>query len=212
MVGCNGAAGTNIEDRVKAHDQKSGLVNTTRTWALTLCLLSYMELAPVVTTVAVLPTWERGQLPMSERLVTALAQSLVTQDGFNIDQPGNRADQRSMSTLIGTKQVVMGLRPWFRSNLQQSTIHMNRELKFVNMVELLGESGPKPIPQPSSKQSRRLIRDLQAVSCEVADKEKKLEKLVFDTEYKNTELEEKALVLQNVSICLEEIYGAVEGE
>jgi hypothetical protein len=210
MVGCNGAVNTVIEDRVKAHDQRSGLAHTTRTWALTLCLMSFVGLVPVVTSVAVLPTWERKQLPLSERLVTALAQSLVTQDGFNIDQPGNHADQRSKSSLFNTKRVVVVCRPWFRDNLKQSIVHMNHDLELVKIVELLQESGPKSIPQALLNRSRRTGRKLQELSHSVGVNQKKLVDLLYVTERENAELKEQEAMFRNVNVCSEEIYGAVK--
>lgn len=81
MVGCTR---TTIQKRTKAHMHASGLTSTTATWGLTLCLLHAMGHHAEVVVVPVMVTVTNEDLPLAEQLVTALAQSLVEQHGFNI--------------------------------------------------------------------------------------------------------------------------------
>jgi hypothetical protein len=212
MVGCNGAAKTLIEDRVAAHYPQSGLVATTRTWALTLCLLSYMGITPVVTTVAVLPTWETKHLPVSERIVTALAQSLVTQDGFNVDQPGNHTDRRSRTSLQTSRQMVMATQSWFRENLAKSVTHMNHELKLLNLLEAIRQKGPKPHLNVALDCCRRNVKELEKMGCHLALGEEKLRELLFRTQRKLAQWNESEKLLQDSNKCLEEILMVIRAK
>ena len=205
MVGCNGASKKLIKDRVAAHYPKNGLTATTHTWAITLCLLGHMGRKPIVTTVAVLPTWERNDLPLSERLVTALAQSLVTQDGFNVDQPGKHPDGHSHSSLITSRQMVMGSRSWFRDALDASIKHIAREREDAKVVGLLKEKGPKRGILTLLERRTRMRVDLQRLYVRVAQDEEKLEEQILEARHKQTELRETEEMVGNLARSLEEI-------
>lgn len=101
MVGCTSET---IAKWAKAHYPQlteanplvpaaSSLRSTTKTWALTLSLLHYMDLEPVIVHVAALPFFNPTYLPRTEILLTTLARSLVWQDGFNVTEGGGQSDK-----------------------------------------------------------------------------------------------------------------------
>lgn len=101
MIGCTSEI---ITERTKDHAPHYGVLklanlascleNTTNTWGLTLSIIkSCLHLEPEVVHMAALAIFDSEDLPLSEMLLTTVAQSLVWQTGFNIIQGGGEADR-----------------------------------------------------------------------------------------------------------------------
>jgi hypothetical protein len=122
MVGCSQNA---VGKRCYSHTPPSGMSGTTATWGLTLCLIKAMGLTPEVRTLTVLTTVEKEELPAAERLVTALAQSLVSQDGFNIVDGGGSSENDSAEPVNDAKRHIYGEMSWL-SDHTKSVINETR--------------------------------------------------------------------------------------
>ena len=157
---------------------------------------------------SVLLTWERGDLPLSERLVTALAQSLVTQDGFNIDQPGNHTDMCGMYALALSRQMVMITGSWFRDNLERSNEHLDREIKQLN-IKMLQEGVAVDEIVPAGDRLDAAGVELQTALDDAREDEQELEELVFQMEARNAELEEEAELMQFLADGLDRIWDTM---
>lgn len=76
-----------LELRSKAYDPQSGrtrkLTGVNRAYAIMMSLMMYMSLDPVHVCRCVTRLWNRKDLPIAEILVAALANSYISQDGFN---------------------------------------------------------------------------------------------------------------------------------
>jgi len=124
MVGCSQNA---VKDRCHSHTPESGMSGTTATWGLTLCLIKAMGLTPEVRTFSVLTTVEKAELPAAEKLVTALAESLVTQHGFNMVEGGGSPDN-STSPNGYAKRHVYGEMSWLSDHAESVVNEARRRI------------------------------------------------------------------------------------
>lgn len=134
MVGCTS---TTIEKRTKTHIHASGLTSTTATWGLTLCLLHAMGHHAEVVVVPVMVTVTNEVLPLAEQLVTALAQSLVEQHGFNIVQAGSQGNASTGRCNEVTEDHVIINSYWVLPQLEKALDEINRRKKLEDDVEEL---------------------------------------------------------------------------
>ncbi|TPX11315.1 uncharacterized protein E0L32_001133 [Thyridium curvatum] len=138
MVGCTSKT---IGLRGREHDPAQGLGNTTYTWALTLCLIKRMGLVPSVTVRPVIRIWEREQLWRSKMLVTMLAQSLVTQQGFNVIQGGglktSHPTYMAHAKLVEARAYVCVRENYLRDNLAHTLDYIRNQQRFANCVQRL---------------------------------------------------------------------------
>ncbi|TRX88795.1 hypothetical protein FHL15_010365 [Xylaria flabelliformis] len=88
-VGC---AIKDIRDRSASHHHHSTYEQSNYTWWLTMSCIKDMGLLPFVRISHAIRTWEPEQLPLSEILVTVLAQSMIEECGFNAWLPGGTVD------------------------------------------------------------------------------------------------------------------------
>lgn len=92
-VGCTAGK---MSERIKQHHYEpsmSALPMKNMFLALTMGALLQIGLKPYTVGVPILPVWVGEHLPLAERLVTMLASSLISQDGFNGIQAGSKAGQ-----------------------------------------------------------------------------------------------------------------------
>lgn len=142
MVGCTADT---IANRTVAHEPQfvkdspltpisTSLQSTTKTWALTLSLLSYMRLEPRVFHVAALPFFNPSDLPLTEILLTTLARSFVWQDGFNVIQGGGQHDYKAADRGYEEKRIVCQARDFLKDNLERT---LNRIQELRNKISIL---------------------------------------------------------------------------
>lgn len=147
MVGCTGET---IAKRTEAHEPQWSDVNplqpasgslqsTTKTWALTLSLLQRMSLKPVVVHVAALPFFNPGDLPLTEILLTTLAQSLVWQDGFNVIQGGGKKDEHHRDRGYEEQKNVCYSREFLKTNLAATLQRIQEVRNKIAIIENLGK-------------------------------------------------------------------------
>ncbi len=74
-----------VKRRMLDHDPDlDSLAGSSNMPKLTIACIRYMGLKPVVHTTPIVMVWKDSQISLSEILVTVLAQSLASLDGFNI--------------------------------------------------------------------------------------------------------------------------------
>lgn len=115
----------------------SGLTGTTATWGLTMCLLHAMGHYAEVVIVPILVTVTNEELPLAKQLVTALAQSLVEQHGFNIIQAGSQGDAFTGRCNEVTEDHVLINSYWVMPQLEKALDEINRRKKLEDDVEEL---------------------------------------------------------------------------
>lgn len=136
MVGCTAET---IAKQTKAHVPQWSEVNplhpaanslqsTTKTWALTVSLLYYMDLRPDIVHVAALPFFNPTDLPRTEILLTTLARSFVWQDGFNVIQGGGRPDDNCEDRGYEEQKNVCHARDFLKNNLS-ATLQRVQEVR-----------------------------------------------------------------------------------
>lgn len=140
MLGCTS---TTIQKRTQAHVHASGLTNTTATWGLILCLLQAMGHSAEVIIVPVLVTVANEELPLAERLVTALAQSLADQHGFNIMQAGSQGDASPAHFNDVTEEYVLANSTWVIPQLEQALPEIEGRRKLEADAGRLQEQNSK---------------------------------------------------------------------
>ncbi|RYO96248.1 hypothetical protein DL765_011629 [Monosporascus sp. GIB2] len=112
-----------IKKRMLAHDPDlSSLAGSSSMLKLMLASIRYMGLKPMVHSVPMVMVWKGEQIPLSEILVTVLAQSLVTQHGLNLIQPGTNSsmDERTTDHHQSVIENSWVRRSWFKENLEKS--------------------------------------------------------------------------------------------
>ncbi|KAK0639098.1 hypothetical protein B0T16DRAFT_394889 [Cercophora newfieldiana] len=114
MVGCTTRA---IYSRVEQHRPDSGLQMTTSTWACMLCAIKEIGLEPLVVGVPILNTVDLKELQVGEQLITTIAQSLVTQDGFNIIEGGGQDDRDNDADYDTRQTYVHGTTTWLHNSI-----------------------------------------------------------------------------------------------
>ncbi|KAJ0327780.1 hypothetical protein COL5a_005754 [Colletotrichum fioriniae] len=83
-VGCS----TKLNGRLPKYSLSTNLDGINNLLGLLISALRHMDSEPAITRRVVMKTWKRSQLPVAERLVSALARSYVWQDGLNIAEGG----------------------------------------------------------------------------------------------------------------------------
>ncbi|XDG02610.1 hypothetical protein ABKA04_002225 [Annulohypoxylon sp. FPYF3050] len=89
-VGC---ATRSMKDRSANHMPTKKYKGSNYTWWLTMSCIRDMNMAPEVTVVAAVQTWEPDQLPMSEILVSILGRTEVEVWGYNCTAPGSTTEE-----------------------------------------------------------------------------------------------------------------------
>jgi hypothetical protein len=138
MIGCS----DNIHQRIPAYHPDPAKVcflsYTTYTFGLVLCAVMELGLTPEVTTVPVLRIWDIGQLPAAEMLITLLASSLVSQDGYNVVQGGNKPTK-----LVQTKDriYIIARCPYLHENVTKTLEELRRRQQFLELMDSVNNPG-----------------------------------------------------------------------
>ncbi|KAI0879085.1 hypothetical protein GGS24DRAFT_440675 [Hypoxylon argillaceum] len=185
MVGC----ADNINERAVAHHpnpaRSDSLVYTTYTFGLVLCVLKEMDLTPEVTTVPVLRVWDYGQLRAAEMLVTLLASSLISQDGYNVVQGGNRVGRG-----VGPddRNYVLANCPFLRENLEATRHNLYQRSAFLQATSDANHGG-------FQAKFTKLKNDLSIVEDKLSELDILLDQVRADT--RKIELETAEIERQN---------------
>ncbi|TQV95958.1 hypothetical protein IF1G_05787 [Cordyceps javanica] len=115
-IGCS----DQVVERIKSYDPpKFDRIN--KLLGLTLNLLSYMEIPSRAIARSVMPIWDHRHLNQAERLVTTLASSLVSQEGFNATEAGGNPSTASGSAFRENQMQVFVNKPYFNDNIIKAT-------------------------------------------------------------------------------------------
>ncbi|KAK1836282.1 hypothetical protein QBC39DRAFT_326837 [Podospora conica] len=152
MVGCSTNA---VKDRWKSHLPGPGL-NTTATWGFVLCLTRHMGLDPDVRVIPALTTVKKQELAAAERLVTALAQSLVSLHGFNIVDGGGKSEVSKANARL----ELHGQKSWMHEHASSAFDEAQRRMGLVEKcpaiiltAQTLISSAPNWLPTLKRKEA-----------------------------------------------------------
>ncbi|RYP26369.1 hypothetical protein DL768_011737 [Monosporascus sp. mg162] len=129
-----------VKKRMLAHDPDlSSLAGSSSMLKLMLACIRYMGLKPMVRSVPMVMVWKEEQIPLSEILVTVLAQSLVTHHGLNIIQPGTNSsmDERTTDHHQSVIEHTWVRRSWFKDNLEKSLCFRSGKLLYQGALDSL---------------------------------------------------------------------------
>lgn len=123
----------------------STLQNTTSTWGLLCCAVAQIGRTSITVSIPVLATITDEDLPVAEMLVTTLAQSLVTQTGFNIVEGGGQGDgvdvsdieQVDVFDIEQSRQYVWGEVPWLHDNCVAAVTRARQKVAIMKGIEEL---------------------------------------------------------------------------
>ncbi|KAI1411324.1 hypothetical protein F5Y13DRAFT_191262 [Hypoxylon sp. FL1857] len=116
-VGCSHS----VKKRMVSHDPEAGdMKSSSNVLRLLVSCIRYLGLKVIVHTIPICMVWEESQIPLSEILVTVLAQSLISMNGLNVIQPGTNAKDVNQAVNERMKQHIWVKRPWFTENLEKS--------------------------------------------------------------------------------------------
>ncbi|OTA96353.1 hypothetical protein M434DRAFT_9022 [Hypoxylon sp. CO27-5] len=113
----------NVSQAMPNHDpDNSSLLSSSNVWRLLILCIQYIGLRVIVRTVPIIMVWEESQIQLSEVLVTVLSQSLITQNGLNVIQPGTSSSSNDVNQALldGMKEHVWVRCPWFMDNVTRS--------------------------------------------------------------------------------------------
>ncbi|KAH6977199.1 hypothetical protein BKA56DRAFT_617450 [Ilyonectria sp. MPI-CAGE-AT-0026] len=138
-VGCS----TNL--RVSTSDDSlKDLSGLNKPLALTVSILSALDLPVNLTVQVALRIWEPDQLPVAEQLVATLASSLVHQHGFNDTEAGGTAGSTvTASSLQAARELIMCHNQTMSDNVEKTIAEMEKRLEFIKTLESLMDSVPK---------------------------------------------------------------------
>lgn len=106
---------------------------------LTVSLIYYMKLNPVIVHVAALPFMYPADLPRTEILLTTLARSLVWQDGFNVTQGGGKQDDPQQVRGYAEQKNVCHARDFLKNNLAATLQWIQEVRNKISTIENLGK-------------------------------------------------------------------------
>ncbi|KAI1410070.1 hypothetical protein F5Y13DRAFT_202695 [Hypoxylon sp. FL1857] len=109
----------------------SNLLSSSNVWRLLIECIRHIGLRAIVHTIPIIMVWEKPQIRLSEVLVTVLSQSLISQNGLNVIQPGTSSSSMGVGQVLldGTKEHVWVKRAWFTENLERSlAVRLNRDI------------------------------------------------------------------------------------
>ncbi|KAH6999755.1 hypothetical protein EDB80DRAFT_584523 [Ilyonectria destructans] len=138
-VGCS----SNLRERTSDYSLKdpTGLNNPL---ALTVNILSALDLPVNLAVQVALRIWESDQLPFAEQLVATLASSLVYQHGFNDTEVGGTAGSTvTTSSLLAARELIMCHNQTMSENVKKTIAEMEKRLEFIKTLESLMDSVPK---------------------------------------------------------------------
>ncbi|KAI1375739.1 hypothetical protein F4677DRAFT_445903 [Hypoxylon crocopeplum] len=201
-VGCSKDMGT----LTTAFDPNNGLGDTNKLWSLVCSVLQFIGKTPLVVVVPVIRTWTREQLPLAEILTTALASSLVTQDGFNIHGPGTTLDGGTMVVLKEAETYVLALQDHLKDNVEATTKEINSMKAYGEKLELLSRF-PSPEIERSLEELQKLQQNVFAALSEYDDLVAKVQAEAAELQRQTRDVEQYRDYLRQTKSIFEIILG-----
>ncbi|RYP67452.1 hypothetical protein DL771_007230 [Monosporascus sp. 5C6A] len=184
-----------VKKRMLAHDPDLGnLAGSSSMLKLSLACIRSMGLKPMVTTIPLVMVWKEDQIALSEILVTVLAQSLISLNGFNIVQPGTNAnmDERSTDHYRSVMEHVWVQRPWFRENLEKSIADLSGSEVYEDALESIGTD------RLSADALRGALDEIAGLEEEVRSANAELQEALETAKQRREELERYNSLLDDV--------------
>lgn len=110
---------------------KLNLTNMNKLLALALNVLHTMGLKSSAIVRPVLCIWEVQQLPIAERFVATIAQSMVAQNGFNATEAGGEPSTASLGELTSAKNQIFGTKLFLKQHLTTGQAEVDARMKFL---------------------------------------------------------------------------------
>ncbi|KAI1134686.1 hypothetical protein F5Y05DRAFT_416840 [Hypoxylon sp. FL0543] len=185
-VGCSHA----VLKRMVTHNAEfSNLKSSSNVLKLLVACIRYIGLTPIVHTIPICMVWEEAQIPLSEMLATVLAQSLISDNGLNVIQPGTNASSKNANQAVNER---MKQHIWVRRSLSgviptgYETVGQRAQY-HMDIIEAAWEEFKT---QKSDDQLRQLVRNNDELEGELFSLRNQIKKAIDDRNRRNRKLEE----------------------
>lgn len=177
-------------------------------YGLTMSLLHKQGLRPIPKIITVIRVWAGKQLPIAERLVTALAGSYVHQGGFNIQEGGGNSMQLPINVL-DQRIYILVTKPFWKANFDLSekeldeAIELDAEImthKSINEVQALLDSTKALIKmeEEADVRIRKLMSEMDAATQSMQDQIEKARKQIRGLANKTRAMELAIKIVQYI--------------
>ncbi|KAL6411360.1 uncharacterized protein AUP68_05064 [Ilyonectria robusta] len=137
-VGCS----SDLRERT-SDDSLKDLSGLNKPLALTVNILSALDLPVNLTVQVALRIWESDQLPVAEQLVATLASSLVYQHGFNDTEAGGTAGSTvTASSLQAARELILCHNETMSENIEKTIADMEKRLEIIKVLERSMDMAP----------------------------------------------------------------------
>lgn len=193
-VGCS----DNVEARLASYNLQKGVSGINKLLALTVSVIKFMGLIPMLIRRVALRTWEPKQLAPAEKLVIALARSSCHMDRFNVAEGGGKVSADRLAVLERGKEEVMR-EGHYRRNLKASLEDMTERIAFVENQTEIRDSIPemqriiKNMEKDEDQRSRLLNLDVAHAERVQQELDEELDRIT-----KRNELLERMLKLSTL--------------
>lgn len=186
-VGCS----QNVKSRITAYrpvQLQTAFKSANNPYGLTMSLLHKQGLRPIPKIITIIRVWAGKQLPIAERLVTALAGSYVHQGGFNIQEGGGDSMQLPINALDASIYILVTKAFW-KANFDLSekeldaAIELDAEImshKAINELQALVDSTKALMKTEEETNIRitKLMSNLDAAAQSILDQTEKARKQI----------------------------------
>ncbi|ROV91577.1 hypothetical protein VPNG_09714 [Cytospora leucostoma] len=194
---------SDLASRMPKHDvnSKDGLKSSNKAHGLICSLMKLQGLQPRAVSVVAVRLWEKDDLWFSETLVCALANSLISQDGFNRTECGSKV----ASDAPRLDPAGEDMSSFLHDNLEATLVELRQRKAFLEEFRKLDSVMSDPILQEARdanekyKESSRVMKtlpdyihelekQLQREEQELKDAQKGLEFLELLSQFKDVDL------------------------
>ncbi|KAJ0301739.1 hypothetical protein COL516b_007716 [Colletotrichum fioriniae] len=152
-VGCS----TKLNGRLPKYSLSTNLDGINNLLGLLISALRHMDSEPAITRRVVMKTWKRSQLPVAERLVSALARSYVWQDGLNIAEGGANEDIRDRKQCLQNLQEAKAI--------QEKNVKLAVEMEeHMLQIQKLADEWSQVLQPKLAERKNELDKAIRAVA------------------------------------------------
>ncbi|KAH8170293.1 hypothetical protein LIA77_10837 [Sarocladium implicatum] len=123
-----------IQTRARQYEKKSWR-NVNKLLGLVCVTLTAMKLNAEIAVYPVLPVWDKGDLRLAERLVSALGRTLVTMDGYNATPCGDNTGTFDDAVATMTRRTVFTMYPWYEDHITAIAKAQRDRREFLEILE-----------------------------------------------------------------------------
>lgn len=201
----------NVEESITAYNPSqhpTTFEGANSPYGLTMSLLHKQGLRPIPKIITVIRVWAGKQLPIAERLVTALAGSYVHQGGFNIREGCGNSMQLPINVL-DARIYILVTKAFWKANFDLSekeldeAIELDAEImthKSINEVQALLDSTKALIKmeEEADVRIRKLMSEMDAATQSMQDQIEKTRKQIRGLANKTRAMELAIKIVQYI--------------